>query len=149
MPHARWVRIAAGAIWFAIVFQQSAGETGHAQQTGAPAETLGFVGKTATLDTTGYTVGRRLFAPGSHNATWHMHAAGPLIYAESGHGRYQIKGQPIRELSPGDTGYIPGGTMHWHGSAPNESFTMTFVTMGAGATTQGEPITDDIYLGKK
>jgi len=39
--------------------------------------------------------------------------------------------------------------MHWHGSAPNESFTMTFVTMGAGATTQGEPITDDIYLGKK
>ena len=149
MPHARWVRIAAGVIWFAIVFQQSAGETGHAQQTGVPAETPGFVGKTATLDTTGYTVGRRLFAPGSHNATWHMHAAGQLIYAESGHGRYQIKGQPIRELSPGDTGYIPGDTMHWHGSAPNESFTMTFVTMGAGATTQGESITDDIYLGKK
>jgi hypothetical protein len=38
--------------------------------------------------------------------------------------------------------------MHWHGSVPNESFTMTFVTMGAGATTTGEPITDDIYLGE-
>ena len=25
----------------------------------------------------------------------------------------------------------------------------TFVTMGAGATTQGEPISDDVYLGKK
>jgi quercetin dioxygenase-like cupin family protein len=149
MPHARWVRIAAGAIWIAIVFQYSGGETGHAQQTGVPAEAPGFVGKTATLDTTGYSVGRRIFAPGSHNATWHMHAAGQLIYAESGHGRYQIKGQPIRELSPGDTGYIPGGTMHWHGSVPNENFTMTFVTMGAGATTQGEPITDDIYLGKQ
>ena len=24
-----------------------------------------------------------------------------------------------------------------------------FVTLGAGATTQGEPITDDIYLGRK
>lgn len=47
MPHARWVRIAAGAIWIAIVFQHSAGETGHAQQTGVPAETPGFVGKTA------------------------------------------------------------------------------------------------------
>jgi len=39
--------------------------------------------------------------------------------------------------------------MHCHGSVPNESFTMTFGTIGAGATTQGEPITDEIYLGKK
>ena len=150
MPHAQWIRSAAAAIvWIGIVLQSSTGEIGHAQQTGVPAEAPGFVGKTATLDTTGYTVGRRIFAPGSHNATWHMHAAGQLIYAETGHGRYQIQGQPIRELSPGDTGYIPGGTMHWHGSVPNESFTMTFVTMGAGETKQGEPITDDIYLGKK
>jgi quercetin dioxygenase-like cupin family protein len=150
MPHAFRIRSAVGAIvWMTIVFQNSAGEIGHAQQTGVPAEAPGFVGKTATLDTTGYTVGRRIFAPGSHNATWHKHAAGQLIFAESGHGRYQIQGQPIRELAPGDTGYIPGGTMHWHGSVPNETFTMTFVTMGAGATTQGEPITDEIYLGKK
>jgi quercetin dioxygenase-like cupin family protein len=149
MPHASWIRYAAGAlVWLAIIVQNSV-QIGHAQQASVPAEAPGFTGKTATLDTTGYTVGRRIFAPGSHNATWHMHAAGQLIYAESGHGRYQIKGQPIRELSPGDTGYIPGGTMHWHGSVLNETFTMTFVTMGAGATTQGEPITDEIYLGKK
>jgi quercetin dioxygenase-like cupin family protein len=136
----------------------SIGRVGHAQQpatppsappTGIPAEAAGFVGKTALLDTTGYSIGRRVFAPGSHNATWHMHAAGQLIFAESGHGRFQIKGQPIRELAPGDSGYIPGGTMHWHGSVPNESFTMTFVTMGAGATSQGEPLTEDVYLGKK
>ena len=150
MQYACRIRSAVGAIaLMAVVFQNSLGEIGHAQQSGVPAEAPGFIGKTATLDTTGYTVGRRIFAPGSHNATWHMHAAGQLIYAESGHGRYQIKGQPIRELAPDDTGYIPGGTMHWHGSVPNESFTMTFVTMGAGATTQGEPITDEIYLGKK
>ncbi len=132
-----------------VVLANAVGEIGHAQQVGVPADAPGFIGKTATLDTTGYSVGRRIFAPGSHNATWHMHTAGQLIYAESGHGRYQIMGQPIRELAPGDTGYIPGGTMHWHGSVPNESFTMTFVTMGAGATTPGEPITDEIYLGKK
>ena len=134
------------------------GRVGHAQQpatapaappAGIPAEAAGFVGKTALLDTTGYSIGRRVFAPGSHNATWHMHAAGQLIFAESGHGRFQIKGQPIRELAPGDSGYIPGGMMHWHGSVPNESFTMTFVTMGAGATSQGEPLTEDVYLGKK
>ena len=150
MPYACRIRSAVGAIaLMAVVCQNSLGEIGHAQQSGVPAEAPGFIGKTAALDTTGYTVGRRIFAPGSHNATWHMHAAGQLIYAESGHGRYQIKGQPIRELAPGDTGYIPGGTMHWHGSVPNESFTMTFVTLGAGATTQGEPITDETYLGKK
>jgi quercetin dioxygenase-like cupin family protein len=133
---------------------------GHAQQptpppaaavqpAGAPAEAAGFVGKTALLDATGYSVGRRIFAPGAHNATWHMHTAGQLVFAESGHGRFQIKGQPIRELGPGDSGYIPGGMMHWHGSVPNESFTMTFVTMGASTTSQGEPVTEEVYLGKK
>jgi quercetin dioxygenase-like cupin family protein len=159
MPRVFRVRHATGAIVsLGLVFGVSIGWAGHAQQpatapaappTGIPAEAAGFVGKTALLDTTGYSIGRRIFAPGSHNATWHMHAAGQLIFAESGHGRFQIKGQPIRELAPGDSGYIPGGTMHWHGSVPNESFTMTFVTMGAGATSQGEPLTEDVYLGKK
>ena len=114
-----------------------------------PVETPGFVGKTTTLDAAGYTVGRRVFAPGSHNATWHMHTAGQLVFAESGRGRLQIKGQPIRELAPGDSGYIPPGVMHWHGSAPNESFTMTFITMGASTTSQGEPLTEADYLGRK
>jgi len=131
--------------------QQTAPATAGQVAQAAPvlAEAQGFVGKTATLETTGYTVGRRVFAPGSHNATWHMHTAGQLVFAESGHGRLQIKGQPIRDLAPGDTSYIPGGTMHWHGSAPNETFTMTFVTMGAGATTPGEPLSEDAYLGRK
>jgi quercetin dioxygenase-like cupin family protein len=117
--------------------------------SGVPVEAPGFVGKTALLETTGYSIGRRIFAPGSHNATWHMHAAGQLVFAESGRGRLQITGQPMRELSPGDSGYIPANTMHWHGSAPNETFTMTFVTMGAGPTSQGEPLTEATYLGRK
>ena len=85
MPSARRSRSAVGAVaLIALLFQNSLGEIGHAQQSGVPAEAPGFIGKTATLDTTGYSVGRRIFAPGSHNATWHMHAAGQLIYAESG-----------------------------------------------------------------
>lgn len=77
-----------------------------------------------------------------------MHAAGQLVFAESGNGRLQIKGQPIRQLVPGDTAYIPANTMHWHGSAPNDTFTMTFVTMGAGPTSNGEPLTEAVYLGR-
>lgn len=143
-----------------IFFGVAAGWIGYAQQpvtppmrpaapTGIPAEAKGFVGKTAMLDSTGYSIGRRIFAPGSYNANWHMHTAGQLIFAESGHGRFQIQGQPIRELAPGESGYIPGGMMHWHGSAPKDSFTMTFVNMGAYTASQGETVTEDVYLGKK
>jgi quercetin dioxygenase-like cupin family protein len=150
----------AAVLCLGLVFGVSVDGIGHAQQpappavaaqppTGIPVEAAGFVGKTATLDTTGYTIGRRIFAPGSHNATWHRHTAGQLIFAESGRGRFQIMGQPIHELAPGESGYIPPGVMHWHGSVPNDSFTMTFITMGASTTSQGEALTEDVYLGKK
>jgi quercetin dioxygenase-like cupin family protein len=152
MPHTVLLRQVICAIaGLGLAFGLSVSGAGHAQQTAAPVpvETPGFVGKTTTLDTTGFSVGRRLFAPGSHNATWHMHTVGQLIFAESGRGRLQIKGEPIRDLAPGDTGYIPPNVMHWHGSLPNESFTMTFINMGGGTTSPGEPLTEDDYLGKK
>jgi 4-carboxymuconolactone decarboxylase len=160
MPRARRIRhVVSTFVCLGLVAAIASATRGRAQQpetrpvpvprTGIPAEAPGFTGKTALLDTTGYSIGRRIFAPGSHNATWHMHAAGQLIFAESGRGRLQIKGQPVRELAPGDSGYIPANTMHWHGSVPNDSFTMTFVTMGAGPTSQGEPLTEDEYLGRK
>lgn len=153
-------RIARAMLCAVMMAGVSAVWVGHAQQAAAPpappapqrgmlAEAAGFTGRTTTLDTTGYSVGRRVFEAGAHNATWHMHTAGQLIFAESGHGRFQIKGQPIHELAPGESGFIPGGLMHWHGATPNENFTMTFITMGTSTTTQGEPLTDDVYLGKK
>jgi quercetin dioxygenase-like cupin family protein len=108
-----------------------------------------FTGNTTTLDPAGYTVGRRVFAAGARNATWHMHTAGQLVFGEAGRGRLQIQGQPIKELGVGDSAYIPGGAYHWHGASPNENFTMMFVTMGQSKTSQGEPVTEDVYLGRK
>ena len=108
-----------------------------------------FTGNTTTLDTAGYTVGRRVFEAGARNATWHMHTAGQLVFGEAGRGRLQIQGQPMREIAVGESAFIAGGTFHWHGAAPNENFTMMFVTMGASKTSQGEPVTDAVYLGKK
>ena len=108
-----------------------------------------FTGNTTTLDTTGYTVGRRVFAAGARNATWHMHTAGQLVFGEAGRGRLQIQGQPIKEIAVGESAFIPGGTYHWHGAAPNENFTMMFITMGESKTSQGEPVTEATYLGKK
>ena len=108
-----------------------------------------FTGNTTTLDTAGYSVGRRVFAAGARNATWHMHTAGQLVFGEAGRGRLQIQGQPIKELAVGESAFIPGGAYHWHGASPNENFTMMFITMGESKTSQGEPVTDAIYLGKK
>lgn len=150
---------------FAATFAMCAVCTAYAQQPpvpqapGAPAApapargvlgpATGFTGDTTTLDPAGYTVGRRVFAAGARNATWHMHTAGQLVFGEAGRGRLQIQGQPIRELAVGDSAFVPGGTFHWHGAAPNENFTMMFITMGASKTSQGDPVTDAIYLGKK
>jgi quercetin dioxygenase-like cupin family protein len=117
-------------------------------QQGVLGPAQGFTGNTATLDNTGYTIGRRLFEAGAHNATFHAHSAGQLVFGEAGRGRLQIQGQPIKELGVGDSAYIPGGVFHWHGAAPNENFTMMFVTLGASTITQGDPVTEAVYRGK-
>lgn len=120
-----------------------------APQRGMLGPAAGFTGNTTTLDPAGYNVGRRVFEAGARNATWHMHTAGQLVFGEAGRGRLQIQGQPIRELGVGDSAYIPGGSFHWHGAAPGENFTMMFITMGASKTTQGDPVTQEAYLGQK
>jgi quercetin dioxygenase-like cupin family protein len=117
-------------------------------QQGVLGPAQGFTGNTATLDNTGYTIGRRLFEAGAHNATFHAHSAGQLVFGEAGRGRLQIQGQPIKELGIGDSAYIPGGVFRWHGAAPNENFTMMFVTLGASTITQGDPVTEAVYHGK-
>jgi quercetin dioxygenase-like cupin family protein len=108
-----------------------------------------FIGNTTTLNTEGYNLGRRVFAAGARNARWHAHSAGQLVFGEKGRGRLQIQGQPIQELGVGDSAFIPGGSFHWHGASPNEDFTMVYITMGASKTSQGDPVTEDVYSGKK
>lgn len=120
-----------------------------APQHGVIGPAANFTGHTGTLDPAGYTVGRRVFEAGARNANWHMHTAGQLVFGEAGRGRLQIRGQPIKELGAGDSAFIPGGSYHWHGAAPNERFTMVFVTMGQSKTTQGEPVSEAVYLGKQ
>ena len=83
----------------------------------------------------------------SAEAFAHQHTAGQLVFGEKGTGRLQIQGQPIKELKVGDSAYIPGGAFHWHGAAPNEEFTMMFITMGQSKTSQGDPVTDEVYRG--
>ncbi len=120
-----------------------------APQPGVLGPAPNFVGNTTTLDTKAYSIGRRIFAAGGHNATWHAHTAGQLVFGEAGRGRMQIKGQPVKELAVGDSVFIPGGSFHWHGASANENFTMVYITMGESKTSQGEPVREGEYLGSK
>ena len=133
---------------FAAMFAQQPAAPAP-QQYGVIGPAPNFTGNTGTLDPAGYTVGRRVFEAGTRNATWHMHTAGQLVFAEAGKGRVHLRGQPIKELAAGESAFIPGGTYHWHGASPTERFTMMYVTLGQSKTTQGEPVTEDEYRGRK
>src|SRR5262245_22960311 len=46
------------------------------------------------------------FMPGGRT-NWHQHAVGQILYVLSGVGRYQLDGEPVQEIRPGDTVVIP------------------------------------------
>jgi quercetin dioxygenase-like cupin family protein len=50
-------------------------------------------------------------APGSGNA-FHTHNGSEIGYVLQGHIRLEVKGQPSRELGPGDSFLVPRGAIH-------------------------------------
>jgi len=50
-------------------------------------------------------------APGSGNA-FHTHNGSEIGYVVQGHIRLEVKGQPSRELGPGDSFMVPRGAVH-------------------------------------
>jgi len=88
------------------------------------------------------------FTPGART-NWHTHAVGQVLHVLSGVGRYQLEGEPVQMLLPGDTVIIPPKARHWHGGAPDSLMTHLALseTSEAGeATTWLEPVSDADYL---
>ena len=79
-------------------------------------------------------------------AHWHSHGWGQLLLPEEGRGRFQIRGEPLRELLPGEPVFTDGGVMHWHGAAPDESLVM--IAVQGGGAEWGEPVSDEVYLAE-
>ena len=91
---------------------------------------------------------RVTFEPGARTA-WHTHPLGQTLHVISGLGRIQRDGEPVREIRPGDTVWIPPLVRHWHGAAPGTS--MVHIAMqerldGISANWQ-EKVSDEDYLG--
>lgn len=91
---------------------------------------------------------RVTFTPGART-NWHTHAVGQILYVLAGVGRYQIEGEAVQVLLPGDTVIIPPKARHWHGGAPDHMMAhlaMSETSDTGEATTWLEPVSDADYL---
>ncbi|MGB9118042.1 (R)-mandelonitrile lyase [Bradyrhizobium sp.] len=83
------------------------------------------------------------FEPGART-NWHSHPLGQTLYVVSGVGRVQTKGEPVREIRPGDVVWIPPGEKHWHGGSPTNGMTHIAMqeSLDGSHVTWMEPVTD-------
>lgn len=90
------------------------------------------------------------FEPGARTA-WHTHPVGQTLHVLTGSGLVQLKGQPVREIHPGDTITIAPNARHWHGAAANHTLVHLAIQE---ADAQGvdvvwlEPVTDQEYRAR-
>jgi quercetin dioxygenase-like cupin family protein len=92
---------------------------------------------------------RVTFEPGART-NWHSHPLGQTLYVISGIGRFQTKGEPIREIRPGDVVWIPPGEKHWHGGSPTSGMTHIAMqeSLDGNYSNWVEPVTDAEYSAK-
>jgi quercetin dioxygenase-like cupin family protein len=69
------------------------------------------------------------------------------LYVIAGVGRFQTEGQPVVEIKPGDTVWIPPGEKHWHGAAPTTGMTHIAMQEALDGKTADwmEKVTDEQY----
>ena len=77
-------------------------------------------------------------------SSWHSHSWGQLLLVEEGRGRIQLRGQPLREMRPGEPVLTAAGVVHWHGAAPDEP--MVMLSLRGSDVEWLEPVGDDVYL---
>ena len=89
----------------------------------------------------------RRFEPGN-KTYWHSHDGGFILFVHEGRARVQRRGEPMKELGPGEVDYAPPGVEHWHGAAPNEPLVQLGVVPFGGGIKFLEPVTDAQYDGR-
>ena len=75
---------------------------------------------------------------------------GQTLYVISGVGRVQTKGEPVREIKPGDVVWIPPGEKHWHGGSPTTGMTHVAIqeSLDGSHATWMELVTDEEFSAK-
>ena len=96
-----------------------------------------------------FSLAQATFAPGA-KLDWHIHPAGQYLLITAGAGYYQERGKPIQIVHKGDVIKCLPGVEHWHGAAPNSSFSYIGVTPAQkGKTIWLKRVTDEEYGGVK
>lgn len=97
----------------------------------------------------GLSVSNVTFAPSCINF-WHKHHGGCQVLAGvSGKGYYQIWGEEVQELLPGQSVTIPENVKHWHG-AQHDSWFQHLSIMREGVSTEWlEPVDEAAYKNLK
>jgi len=88
------------------------------------------------------------FTPAART-NWHTHAVGQVLFVMSGVGRFQLEGEAVQVLLPGDTVVIPPNARHWHGGAPDRMMVhlaLSETNDQGQATTWLGPVGDADYL---
>jgi quercetin dioxygenase-like cupin family protein len=135
----------AAAILFSASLRAQSGRP--AATTPPPGQMPNFTGSVSSLDAADVRGVRFKYEAGARSY-WHTHDGPLVLLIEQGRGRYQIKGQPIREFGPNEPIVLPANLPHWHGASSTEGLTWVALSVGR-KVTWGEPVTDNEYLGKK
>ncbi len=92
------------------------------------------------------SIGNVTFEKGART-NWHKHSGGQILLVTAGEGRYQEKGKEIQVLKAGDVVKIPVDVIHWHGAAPDSSFSHISIETNIpnNVTTWLDPVTDADY----
>ncbi len=85
----------------------------------------------------------QLYFPAGTRTNWHSHSDGQLLMVETGVARAQVRGEPARDITPGEPWWTDPGVEHWHGALPDESVLQ--LTVYAGHVNWLEPVSDDEY----
>lgn len=89
------------------------------------------------------------FAPGARTA-WHSHPLGQMLIVTAGKGWVQQEGQERKEITQGQTVWIPAGVKHWHGATAENAmshYAVTYIQEGKNADWM-ELVTDEEYRGR-
>ena len=105
-----------------------------------------FTGSVTTLDAADVRGARLRYEAGARSH-WHVHDGALVLLIEQGRGRYQLRGQPIREFGPGEPVVLPANVPHWHGASAKEGLTWVVLSVGRNVKWM-EPVSDEEFLGK-
>lgn len=73
---------------------------------------------------------------------WHAHSGEQILLVTSGRCRYQIDGEPIREIGAGESIRFDPGVRHWHGASASEAAEHIAINIANERTSWFEPVSD-------